>query len=79
MACDCKHPYQFMSAEGLEEYHHASEVEFGTVWKGFKENTTAHGIPHVYHARGEGNSITSPDPTQVSYFVAIYSITITST
>lgn len=27
-------------------------VEVGHIWKGFKEKTTAHGVPHVEQAKG---------------------------
>ena len=36
----------------IPDDHPGDEVKVKDVWKGFREDTTAHGIPHVSNAPG---------------------------
>ena len=43
--------YRFIGAEADGPAN--KETKFGGVWTGFKDRTTAHGIPHIDKSRGE--------------------------
>ena len=46
--------YQFFSPPSSPAVYN-EDVVAGSIWAGFKERTTAHGVPHVHNAKGNEN------------------------